>query len=122
MDQHMGQALPSWGRISLSLGHYWEGSMAQSTSPQPGSPTCCRNQGGRGGRGGSEGSLVVPHPLLEGASLGVELHGQGHVAVWLQGIETEHGSHLLDPREVLLLVLLRGHLPTEVGKKQCFRG
>lgn len=33
MDQHMGQALHSWGRISLSLGHYWEGSTAQGTSP-----------------------------------------------------------------------------------------
>lgn len=32
MDQHMSQALPCLGRISLSLGHYWEGSMAQDTS------------------------------------------------------------------------------------------
>lgn len=31
MDQHVGQALPSLGRISLSLGHYWEGSLAQGT-------------------------------------------------------------------------------------------
>lgn len=33
MEQHVGQALRSRGRISLSLGHYWESSMAQGTSP-----------------------------------------------------------------------------------------
>lgn len=74
--------------------------------------------GGRLENKRSESSLVVCQPLLEGAGLGVELHGQLHIAVWLQGIETEHVGQLLRPREAKFLVLLWGDLQRELRKKK----
>lgn len=103
MDQsssQLSQGQP-FTRVLVEREH---GSVQLTSSPVP--TTCCRSLGGRGGREGSEGSLIVCHPLMEGAGLGVEFHGQVNVAVWLKGIETEHSGQFLVPRGATFLVLL----------------
>ena len=84
----------------------------------PGSCYGCRSLGGRQENKRSESSLVLCQPLLEGAGLGVEFHGQLHTAVWLQGIETEHVGQLLCSREAKFLVLLWGDLQRELSKNR----
>lgn len=72
MDQHMGQALPSWGRISLSLGHYWEGSMAQGTSPsQPGPLPAAETREGEEGGEAQKAALLSPTHCWKVRALGL---------------------------------------------------